>query len=177
MKKNETVVRVGDTLDTNTIVYAYNCSEFICTDVGLFHRLSKRCQRNPYRHLIDIFMTNRFFQGDCIYIQWSAWSSCQADCKRRRCQGIQVRQRYPVNILTDVDRCRLEKEFRSCQLKTCNQSCLLSSWSKWSRCSKSCNLGKQIRTRFFLKQQPNCTDRLEETRDCNPQDCCTGSSD
>ncbi|CAF2056938.1 unnamed protein product, partial [Rotaria magnacalcarata] len=146
-------VHIGDMLDTGTIVYTHNCSQFICSNVGLYVKNSTDCQQK------------------CVYLSWSPWSSCEGQCNDENSAGIQFRQRIPVQILTGSHLCELDKETRSCQTPPCFGSCILSSWSHWSSCSKSCNLGSQKRSRYYLSFQSNCTDQLEELQDCNPQ-CC-----
>ncbi|CAM4908393.1 unnamed protein product [Rotaria socialis] len=156
LKDGGKAVHIGDILDTGTIVYAYNCSQFICSNVGLDVKKSTGCQQK------------------CVYLSWSPWSSCEGQCGDENRAGIQFRQRTSVQILTGSHLCKPDKETRSCQTPPCFGSCILSSWSNWSSCSKSCNLGGRKRSRYYLSFQPNCTDQLEEIQDCNPQ-CCPSS--
>ncbi|CAF3386132.1 unnamed protein product [Rotaria sp. Silwood1] len=153
LKDGKKAVHIGDILDTGTIVYTHHCLQFICSSVGLDMKNSTDCKHK------------------CVYLDWSPWSSCQGDCGNEHQKGVQYRQRLPVHILTGSRLCEPQKEYRSCQTSPCFGSCILSSWSKWSPCSKTCDLGIQTRSRHYLSLQPNCTDNLEEKRDCNPQ-CC-----
>ena len=166
-------MRIGDVLDTETVVYTYNCSEFICSNAGLDVRRSKNCQRNrsdcARRRLICLPL------GKCVFLAWTPWSACRGPCGHKDRRGVQSRQRSPLNILTGSQICEPQKEYRSCRTAPCFGACLLSPWSKWNQCSKSCNLGVQIRSRYYLSLQPNCDDKLIEIRDCNPQ-CCPASA-
>jgi hypothetical protein len=45
LKDGKKPVHIGDILDTGTIVYTYNCTHFICSNIGLDMKRSKDCQR------------------------------------------------------------------------------------------------------------------------------------
>lgn len=128
-------------------------------------------------HIFEIYLNTTFFKllENCTYLSWSPWSSCEGDCGTEDQKGIQFRERTPVNVLVGSHVCEPERENRSCPTGPCFGSCVLSSWSEWSPCSKSCNLGIQKRSRYYLSLQPNCSDPLEKVQDCNPQ-CCLSSS-
>ena len=157
LKDGKKPVHIGDILDTGTIVYTYDCMHFICSNIGLDMKRSRDCQRSK-----------------CLYRPWSPWGLCRGECGDRNRKGVQFRQRWPLHILSNSHLCEPELEYRSCQTPPCFGSCKLSSWSKWSPCSKTCGLGSQKRSRAYLSLQPKCKDHLEETRDCNPQ-CCVSS--
>merc|ERR1712202_54704 len=52
----------------------------------------------------------------------------------------------------------------------------VSEWSEWGECSEECGGGNQTRTRTCTNPTPanggnDCEDSLEETQNCNEQDC------
>lgn len=109
-----------------------------------------------------------------MYLPWSRWSKCKGRCGKKNRKGVQSRQRFPVHLFSGSYLCPIQTEDRSCQTPPCYGSCIVSPWSKWTPCSKTCGLGRQKRSRSYVSLQPNCTDKLEEQRDCNPQ-CCPSS--
>merc|ERR1719324_1526982 len=86
---------------------------------------------------------------DCRLAAWSGWSKCSAEC------GGGVSQR-----LRDVKRamkyggkpCGSTSQTRACNNQACEKDCVLSSWTKWSPCSKDCDGGTQKRQKF-IKQE------------------------
>jgi hypothetical protein len=86
---------------------------------------------------------------DCRLATWSGWSKCSAEC------GGGVSQR-----LRDVKRamkyggkpCGSTSQARACNNQACEKDCVLSSWTKWSPCSKDCDGGTQKRQKF-IKQE------------------------
>ena len=131
------------------------------------------CQKSKQNVFLYSFLL--IILDKCVYLAWTSWSSCQGHCGNRYQNGTQFRQRLPLHVLTGSHLCETQKEYRSCQTSPCFGLCILSPWSRWSPCSKSCNLGYQKRSRYYLSLQPNCTDNLVEKRDCNPQCCPSGS--
>lgn len=50
LKGGKRAVHIGDILDTNTVVYAHDCLQFTCSNVGLDVKKSKKCQRKISIH-------------------------------------------------------------------------------------------------------------------------------
>ncbi len=48
LKNDKKPVHIGDILDTGTIVYTYNCLQFICSNIGLDMKNSTNCQRKKF---------------------------------------------------------------------------------------------------------------------------------
>jgi len=83
---------------------------------------------------------------DCQLAAWSGWSKCSAEC------GGGVTQR-----LREVNRamkyggkpCGATSQAKACNAQACEKDCELSSWTKWSGCSKDCDGGTQKRQKFI----------------------------
>lgn len=121
--------------------------------------------------------------SDCVLSDWTAWSSCSKSCwgTTRRVRPIKK------NSTGDGLPCKnLTEELKSCNGpedaedgKACGfgvqSDCVLSVWSDWSACSKSCGGGQHNRTRTI--QTPAsfggkvCSDALTETSSCQDVSC------
>ncbi|CAF5088956.1 unnamed protein product, partial [Rotaria sp. Silwood1] len=140
-------VHIGDHLDNNTIIHSYNCNEFICKDSSLVSVPNTSCNK------------------DCQFEPWSNWTSCSVTCGG---DGIQTRSRGKIPAVGNGNDCvGPETESQPCTSPPCVGACVITDWTDFTPCSKSCGLGSQTRTRNFISQQPNCTDSLIEVRDCN----------
>ena len=81
---------------------------------------------------------------DCQVRPWSAWTECDRSCAggtQSRSRGIQRQAAYggklcPALLIT-----------QGCNGHTCPVDCVVSKWSPWNACSKSCLGGSQARTR------------------------------
>jgi len=86
---------------------------------------------------------------DCKLATWSGWSKCSAKC------GGGVTQR-----LREVKRamkyggtpCAKTSQTRACNNQACEKDCELSSWTKWTKCSKDCDGGTKKRQKFVRKE-------------------------
>lgn len=83
----------------------------------------------------------------CMLSPWSEWSECSVTCGR----GVRTRQRM---LKSDPAECTEELEqTEKCMLPECPVDCMMSEWSEWSECNKSCGKGHTIRTRM-IKLEP-----------------------
>lgn len=68
-----------------------------------------------------------------------------------------------------------------CNRGDCPQNCIMSDWSAWSSCDKSCGGGKETRTRTVIQPASGggtaCPTDLSESRDCNIETCAPDAVD
>merc|ERR1719235_555197 len=72
---------------------------------------------------------------DCVMDQWSGWSECTAPCgggTHERGRGILTPAVYGGKS------CLTTAESGECNMDSCDQDCVLSDWTAWGPCSKSC---------------------------------------
>jgi len=105
---------------------------------------------------------------------WSDWTACSVTCGG---DGVQTRSRGKIPASGNGQDCDgPETDTQVCTTPPCVGACITTDWTEFTPCSKSCGLGSQTRTREFISQQPNCTDPLIDTRDCNVG-CCPVDGD
>ena len=91
---------------------------------------------------------------DCQWRSWGLWTRCSKSCGF----GRQSRQRsVKVNPSCGGTLCNTGDAFqtRACNIRCCPVNCQWHSWGQWTRCSKSCGLGRQTRQRS-VKVTPSC---------------------
>jgi len=115
----------------------------------------------------------------CVMGAWSDYSSCSKSCG----PGKKVRRRNVVTATKDGGKaCPATTDTIPCQVFNCPVHCVVSAYSSFGKCSKSCGGGVQYRTRT-VTQQPKFAGYtcpyLKEGRACNlfrcPVDCQTSS--
>jgi hypothetical protein len=107
----------------------------------------------------------------CNVGTWSDWSTCSKTCGK----GFQTRIR---SVATHAKHggytCPNLKGQQSCTVAACPVHCLVTNWSKWTGCDKSCNGGRQLRQRFIEKPAAfggkKCP-ALRSARKCNTSKC------
>merc|ERR1719375_254676 len=112
---------------------------------------------------------------DCKLSAWAGWSKCSAECGG----GVQQRLReVKVAMKFKGKPCGGTSEERSCNSQACESDCKLSSWTKWSSCSKDCDGGTAKRQKFVFapaKGSGKCPSKWDKGRlqykKCNQQRC------
>jgi len=85
---------------------------------------------------------------DCKLHAWSGWSKCSAECGgcvKQRLRDVKVAMKH------DGKPCSPTSESKACNAQACEKACTLGRWTRWSRCSKSCDGGTIKRQRFIKK--------------------------
>ena len=108
---------------------------------------------------------------NCETSAWSSWSTCSKTCG----SGTQTRTRTITKPASNGGQdCGGLVENQSCNTQPCPSDCVMSDWSSWSTCSKTCGGGTQTRTRTVVKPAANGGQEcgtLTETQSCNTQAC------
>merc|ERR1719183_757804 len=87
---------------------------------------------------------------DCKLAAWSGWSKCSAECGG----GVQQRLREVKRAMKfDGKPCGQTSQTKACNNQACEKDCTLSSWTRWTSCSKDCDGGTQKRQKY-VKQTP-----------------------
>merc|ERR1719398_263880 len=82
---------------------------------------------------------------NCKLSIWSGWGKCSAECGG----GVQQRLReVEMEMKYNGKPCGQTSQTKSCQAQACEKDCVLSSWTKWSSCSKECDGGTKRRQKF-----------------------------
>ena len=84
----------------------------------------------------------------CQPSPWSQWTPCSQSCGG----GSKSRERY--SIVTSAS-CPRETDSNTCNESPCSADCVMSQWSEWSSCSKSCEGGSQRRFRAMIAPPEN----------------------
>merc|ERR1719199_171839 len=82
---------------------------------------------------------------DCQLHTWSGWSKCSAECGG----GVQQWLReVKMAMKYNGKPCSETSQTIACNAQACEKDCVLSSWSKWSSCSKDCDGGTKKRQKI-----------------------------
>ena len=119
---------------------------------------------------------------DCTLSAWTDWGACDKSCGG----GTQVKTRTKVQAQFGGKDCssteKLSEE-KVCNTESCPVAfkpvdCVLSEWSPWKPCNKTCGGGIQVKNRTKTQAQhggASCVDTilLQEEEKCNTQVCDT----
>ena len=108
---------------------------------------------------------------DCVVSNWSDWSSCSKTCGGGNKTRTRTVTTQPKNGGTV---CPSLTENETCNTQPCSTDCVVSNWSDWSSCSKTCGGGERSRTRTVTTEPKDggaeCPE-LTENGKCNTEDC------
>lgn len=108
---------------------------------------------------------------DCVVSGYSAWGACSLTCGG----GRQTRTSSVITAAAHGGKaCPAQLLGRACNVDPCPIDCLVSEFSQWSACSKSCNGGVQSKRRSITQPVAyggKVCPSLQVSRDCNIQDC------
>ncbi|XP_067292170.1 spondin-1b isoform X1 [Pseudorasbora parva] len=110
----------------------------------------------------------------CMLSPWSDWGECSVSCG----VGMRARQRM-LKTPVEPSMCPDELEqVEKCMYPECPTDCMLSEWSGWSECNKSCGKGHMIRSRM-VKLEPQfgglaCPETVQRKK-CKIRKCTRGS--
>jgi len=92
------------------------------------------------------------------------------------CGGIEVMKRDVLVAPNEFGMaCPAMETKKKCRQHRCPVNCLMSKWSSWSKCTKVCGNGVEVKTRDILVTPKNGGDKCESTQEV--RDCNTGSCD
>lgn len=97
----------------------------------------------------------QFCPVDCTLSSWGAWSDCSKKCDDGKGAGKRIRRRFVENTeYYGGQACNKDemREEQTCNVNKCPVDCVVSGWSAWGSCSKTC-AGKAPGTRLFGARQ------------------------
>lgn len=153
-------MHIGDAVEPGQLVFMANCT---------------------YAYCFPINFTIGFFYDDynclnCTYDEWSEWSVCPK-CSIQDGPVYRNRSRMPRPKKYNFS-CSVLTEYQPCNISKCeciegyNCTCLVTNWTDWTPCSKTCGFGTSFRYRELLNYTGNCIlPPLNETKDCSTG-CC-----
>jgi hypothetical protein len=108
----------------------------------------------------------------CVWSPWSGWGACSKSCGG----GTETQQRY---IATPAYHggapcVGVNHDWRSCNPAACAVDCVMTSWTAYSGCSKTCHTGYMLRTRSIATVPENggkACEAQSESADCSEGDC------
>jgi hypothetical protein len=177
----------SDSQDCSTQACPINCVKAdtwnewsICTvTCGGGHRTKTKTITTPAAHggdeCVDTEVTETCGANncpiDCEMTQWSTYSACTKSCGT----GSMKRQRSTaVEPHFGGEACGHVAETTACNDFACGVDCVMSSWSTWTSCTKTCGSGNTQRTKQISTQPQDggvaCTADFE-SKACNVQLC------
>merc|ERR1719487_1269975 len=83
---------------------------------------------------------------DCKLHAWGGWSKCSAKCGggvTQRLRDVEMAMKH------EGKPCGAVSQSKACNAAACEKDCVLSPWTKWTKCSKDCDGGTKKRVRFI----------------------------
>jgi hypothetical protein len=105
----------------------------------------------------------------CKLSEWQAWQKCSRSCG----VGYQYKHREILRKPFDTKCDALEKK-RACNPHSCPGDCVVSEWSDWDKCTKTCGGGYKQRIRTTIKKAAgggNGCPSLSDLSACNTFPC------
>jgi hypothetical protein len=97
----------------------------------------------------------QFCPVDCTLSSWGSWSDCSKKCNDGNGAGKRIRRRFVENSeFYGGEPCAKDdmRQEETCNENACPVDCVVSGWSAWGSCSKTC-AGKAPGTRLFGARQ------------------------
>jgi hypothetical protein len=108
---------------------------------------------------------------DCVLTPWGKYSACTKTCG----SGVQSRVRIiSTKPLYNGKACGSMIQRKLCNAQACPVDCVVTAWTKYTACSKTCGAGVARRFRKVISEVSkggrSCP-HLRETKDCNAKAC------
>jgi hypothetical protein len=120
----------------------------------------------------DSCSLQEFCPVDCTLSDWAGWSDCSKECDDGEGPGERVRRKFVENTeYYGGEACEPDDmiDTQSCNENLCPVDCVVSAWSAYGSCSKTC-AGKAPGTRLFGARQERTryiiTDEQNGGREC-----------
>ena len=109
---------------------------------------------------------------DCAWEAWSEWFACSATCGG----GERSQHRQKAMAMFGGAACEgSDENVEACNQQECPIDCQWSSWTQWTDCSKSCELGSTSRTRSRAVTEQYgglpCEGTPVQEAECNREGC------
>lgn len=113
-------------------------------------------------------LCKEFIEQDCEFADWNSWSECGYSMQRERTRDF-LKQAQVGGLPCFGPM----QETEACQPYPVD--CLMSGWTSWDTCSKTCGAG-QVRRQRQIQQFPQnggslCPEDLVQTKGCNKEPC------
>jgi len=168
--------------DTTIKIFSEKITEILFTKICAVRRVRNELLvhsvKTPPSNISDCDFSNWVSKtGECIAPTGNA-ILCDDTCPREdpfKCGGSETMKRDVV-VIPDANgmKCPKMERQKKCGQKKCPVDCLMSEWSGWSKCSKDCESGVQLKTRDVLTKPKNggtgC-DAVQEERACHTGSC------